>query len=199
MFYIGVDLGQKHDFTAIAIVEKEEVPQPWMVPARKGLSMRYLERVRLGTPYTAVAARVQEIVYGLNCHCSVVVDATGVGAPVVDILRQSRLGCELSPVVITGGQHKNWNGGMWHVPKQDLVAVLQVLLEKGELRIAKRMRETGPLVKELVDMRMTMKKTGRARMGAVGPGQHDDLVMAAALACWQAKRPTIGFGNQRIL
>jgi hypothetical protein len=84
------------------------------------------------------------------------------------------------------------------VPKRDLMAGVQVLLEKGELKIARRMKETGPLVRELTDVRLTAGSGGRLRMGADRPGQHDDLVMALALACWRAKRTQIGFGTRRL-
>jgi hypothetical protein len=86
------------------------------------------------------------------------------------------------------------SGNVWQVPKRDLMAGVQVLLERGELKIAKRMKETGPLVRELTDVRMTAGSGGRLRMGADGSGQHDDLVMA----CWRAKRTQIGFGTRRL-
>ena len=63
---------------------------------------------------------------------------------------------------------------------------MQVLLEKGELRIAKRMREVGSLVRELLDLRMTTRSSGAVWIGAGGYGQHDDLAIALALACWRA-------------
>ena len=53
MFYLGLDLGKKHDHTAIAIVEKR---------MHTTLLVRHLERVELGTPYPAVVARIGEIV-----------------------------------------------------------------------------------------------------------------------------------------
>jgi hypothetical protein len=36
------------------------------------------------------------------------------------------------------------------------------------------------------------------RLGADGCGEHDDLVIALALACWRAKRGQIGFGTGRL-
>ena len=60
------------------------------------------------------------------------------------------------------------------------------------MKIARRMKETGPLVRELTDVRLTAGNGGRLRMGADRSGQHDDLVMALALACWRAKRTEIG-------
>jgi hypothetical protein len=61
------------------------------------------------------------------------------------------------------------------------------VLEKGELKIARRLKETGALVRELMDMQATMGGNGRVRMGADGYGQHDDLVIALALACWKGR------------
>lgn len=61
-----------------------------------------------------------------------VVDGTGVGAPVVDMLRAAGLGCEITAVSITGGDRESRRG----VPKRDLIARVQLALEKGELRIA---------------------------------------------------------------
>jgi hypothetical protein len=124
----------------------------------------------------------------LRGRCSVVVDATGLGGPVVDMLRGAGLGCEVAAVTITGGEKESQSGWQWNVPKQDLIAGVQVLLERGELRIAEGLRETGALVQELVDVRMSARGAGRVRLGADGYGEHDDLVIALALACWRGKR-----------
>ena len=42
-------------------------------------------------------------------------------------------------------------------------------------------------------MQSTTTTSGRRRLGADGHGQHDDLVIAVALAaCWRARMPQIG-------
>ena len=105
MFYVGLDLGQRHDPTAIAIVERLELAQAWQATAFPDLRVRHLERVALGTPYPAVVARVREIVRKIGA-CVLVVDGTGVGAPVVDMLRAAGLGCEITAVTITGGEQQ---------------------------------------------------------------------------------------------
>jgi hypothetical protein len=197
MFYIGVDLGKKHDHTAIAIVEKD-----WRYD--RYVDVRGLERVPLGTPYTKVVERIWEIVNerDVRGQVCVTVDGTGVGGPVIDMLNRSNLGCEISEVIITGGERAHRVEGTcmerWNVPKRDLISEVQILLEKGTLRIAKRMKEAGTLVKELIDVRATTNETGRVRLGADGAGQHDDLVIAVALACWRAKRAPIGWGAGRL-
>lgn len=182
MFYVGVDLGQKRDHAAIAVVERE--------PGEEEVRVRHLERMALGTPYPRVVARVRELLQDelIAGQCALAVDGTGVGAPVVDLLRESKLGCELAAVTISGGERESVTGGMFSVPKRDLIAGVQVLLEQGEMHIARDLQDAGALMRELTDVRMTMSGAGRIRMGADGPGEHDDLVIALALACWMAKK-----------
>src|SRR5690348_13360520 len=100
MLYIGLDLGQKHDNTAIAIVQR--------TPGNH-LLVRFLERLSLGTPYPLVVQRIARIVSRLR-QCAVIVDATGVGEPVVDSLRRAGLGCEITAVTITAGQRETRTG-----------------------------------------------------------------------------------------
>ena len=188
LYFFGLDLGKKHDHTAIVIVER----------AGEKLLVRHLERVVLGTPYTAVVARVLGIVQQIG-RCAVVVDGTGVGEPVVDALRRAGLGCEITAVTITGGEKPSRGGANCSVPKQDLIAAVQMAMEKGELRVARGLREAGALLKEMLNVRITAGLTmGKVRMGADGYGEHDDLAIALALACWRARRREIVFGTQRL-
>ncbi|MBS1873605.1 MAG: hypothetical protein JSU00_10340 [Acidobacteria bacterium] len=198
MYYIGADLGKQVDFTAIAIVEREERPRAWMEPLFLGLSVRWLERVPLGTSYTGVVRRIVDIGRQLGWNCGIAVDATSMGAPVIDMLREAPLQCEMVPVVITAGEEANSDGRVWRAPKRDLISGLQLNLEKGLLRIARDLRQTPSLVEELVEMRTIWTRTGRVSWGAVGVGRHDDLVTATALGCWMAERPTIGNGVRRL-
>ena len=190
MFYLGLDLGKLGDFSALAVVEREEARVGWS-PANSPtvLRVRYLERIALGTPYTRVVARVAELTRhsNLNGVSHLIVDATGVGVPVVESLRAAQLGCRgVTAVTITGG---DVTGEHWHVPRTDLLAGLRMLLERGELKISKTMREAGTLARELMSMR-----SGAENLN----GQHDDLVLAVALACWQAMRAKNWMGTQRL-
>jgi len=196
-FYVGLDLGQRQDPSAVAVVE-------WSPEA---LLLRHAERVPLGTPYQKVVARMRRIVEHreLRGQCCLAVDATGVGAPVVEMLRAAAGAwshqCEICAVTITGGEREHQTGHGWSVPKKDLISGLVVLLERGGLKIAREMGEAGPLVRELMSMKSTHGDRGRVRLGADGCGEHDDLVVALALACWRAGRAEkkrIGFVNQRL-
>ena len=98
MFFVGLDLGQKQDFSAVAVVERDE---------RGCMRVRYLERMALGTPYVKVVSRVSEIMRHteLALQSRLVVDATGVGAPVVEMLRAARPRYRVTAVTITAGEH----------------------------------------------------------------------------------------------
>ena len=204
MFYLGLDLGQRVDHTALALVQKIERWRPYGEPEFEALHVRYVERMPLGTPYPAVVEYVRRVLSHAELwkQTQLVVDATGLGAPVVEMLRQAGLECQMWAVTITSGEKETQGAyGSWNVPKRDLIAGLQVLMEQDQLHVAKDLPEVGALVRELMDVRVTAREGGRSRVGADGRGQHDDLVMALALACWRGRKlvKKIGLGGGRIL
>lgn len=190
MFFVGLDLGQRQDYTALVVVERRELWQGFCPPGFDSVAVRHVERMALGTPYTTVVERVRDVVKNpvLLDRCYLTVDATGVGQPVVDMIRAENLGCSLNAVTITGGDRESSNGSGYNVPKADLLCGIRVLLEKGDLRIARDLRGGPMLMRELRFM--------QAKGGA--HGEHDDLVMALALACWRAKRPVGIEGRGRL-
>src|SRR5712692_802310 len=172
-FYIGRDLGQRCDYTAVAVVERDPGPRQFgwpQTPRVTRYNLRHLERMKLGTPYPEVVSWVRDLVQSpeMSGICVLAVDATGVGAPVVDMLRAARLGCKLSAVTITGGDRETEENSMWRVPKRDLVIGLQVALDDGSLRIAERLAEAAILVKELMNMRVKISVGGHDSYGAGG-------------------------------
>jgi hypothetical protein len=196
-FFIGLDLGQSQDFTAMAIMERTELRGDWdaaMYAHKKmaALELRYLSRIALGTPYPEVVERVRQVTRSaeLRGRCSLMVDATGVGRPVVDLLRAADLDpdCWMLPAIITAGHRETQSDGYYHVPKRDLIVGLQVLLQRGGLRIAAGMRFGGALVEELSQMRVRQTEKGHEQYGAWREGEHDDLVFAVAMAHWGAKK-----------
>ncbi|MCP4640789.1 MAG: hypothetical protein GY851_10165, partial [bacterium] len=89
-FVIGVDIGQKRDPTAICAVETEvrKIDRR----SETHFLVRYIGRLPLMTPYPDVARRVGEVANGVRARVGtsplLYVDATGVGQPIVDILRE---------------------------------------------------------------------------------------------------------------
>jgi hypothetical protein len=194
-FFVGLDLGQRQDFSALAVVEREaEGPE---------LLVRHLERLPLGTAYIKVVARVCEVMAHprLAGNGRLVVDATGVGAPVVEMLRAAGMFTTVTAVTITGGARAHGEsrgpGEQWRVPKKDLVSGLEVLLESGHLKISRQLGEAERFVRELTSLKAHTGEGGRWR--TEDSDEHDDLVMAAGLACWRARRRTCGYGTQRLV
>ena len=148
--------------------------------ARRRYVVRQAERVALGTPYPVVAERVKRIAgqMSLKGLCIIVVDGTGVGVPVIELMREIGMGCRIWPIVITGGQ----NSSATSVPRTELVTKMQVMAQKGDLEIAAGCRHVEELKRELVHLRLSGGAGGR-RSGS----ESDDLALALALACCRAK------------
>ena len=202
-WYVGLDLGKQRDPSALVVVERvtellgqNRVTFEW--EKRTRYVVRHAEQFRLGTEYRVVAQRVARLLAseGLYGKKELVVDATGVGAAVVEMLREhaGRWGL-MTPVVITGGEKEGSSGGVWHVAKAGLVAAVELLLESGELRIARQAGCAELLGKQLRDLEVMEGKTRKWRARGAA---HDDLALALALACWRAGLGKVGPRAERL-
>ncbi len=72
-------------------------------------------------------------------------------------------------------------------PKRDLVAKVQSLLQTGALKIAETLALADVLTSELLAFRAKISRAGRDTYEAWRESDHDDLVLALALACWYKK------------
>ena len=181
-FYMGLDLGQSRDFTAIIVVEQLALGSD---AEDKEYHIRYCERMQLGTSYTEVTKHVKSLLARINEPTTLIVDSTGVGRPVIDALRES--GLTPVPITVHGGQNVTIDESGWHVPKRDLVAAAKVLLAKSQLKIGKTIGFADVLISELQNFHVNINiNTGRDSYEAWREGDHDDLVFAVSLACWWA-------------
>lgn len=197
---IGIDIGQKHDSTALVVVEIQEQPIPDGSRLRKVSEIRrrrepvtesvfivrHLERLPLGTSYPAVARRLVRLVQDLQEAYEVsaptlVVDATGVGQPVVDLLRNELRGipCHLTAATFTHGDRLEGSVRQRQVTvgKAYLVSRLQVLLQTGRIKLP-RTGEAEALAEELLNFEIRVSEDAHLRAGAFKVGTHDDLVTA---------------------
>ena len=150
-----------------------------------------VERLPLGTSYPDVVERVRTLAVSASAHgqrAPVVVDATGVGGVVIDMLRSRRLPGQMIPVTITGGDRVIPDGAGYRVPKRDLIVGLQVAFETRGLAMDPRLGGLDALIAELMSMRVAVSASGHERYEAWREGSHDDLVLALALAWWQIAR-----------
>jgi hypothetical protein len=225
-YYVGVDLGQKADYTAVAVLEEPAWVEGWVAenrrlawelglgsaagwvspadvsadglggllelnrrfgrPAGPPLSLRHLERFPLGTPYPKIVERIGGMLASAplaDRPTALVVDATGVGTGVVDMFVHA--GLYPIPVTIHGGDKVLPQNPGYRVPKRDLVAAVQVLLQNERLKIARALPEAETLRRELQNFRVKIDpKTAHDSYSHWREAEHDDLVLATALAAW---------------
>lgn len=204
--FLGLDLGQRHDPAAIAILQRTVEPTgpfnhvTWELGRELHFRLCHTERLALGTPYIQIVSRVRRLLEklsvplpGIHSYAgtaplrTLVVDASGVGRPVVELLRKSGVGsapvaisparAAIAPITITAsGAPRFEASGEEFVSRRDLITNLRILLEKRSLKISARIHDREALIQELVQF--------QDRSGS----RHDDLAMATALACWKATR-----------
>src|SRR5215203_3439972 len=199
-FYVGLDLGQSNDYTALAVVEKIE-PERERGAGDPDLHLRHLERYPLRTPYPDMVSRVAALVRDPQLTLTrqdwrgrdildepeLLVDATGVGRPVVDLFKER--GLSYKAITITGGNKVTSTGGGYGVPKRDLIGALEVPFHAGRLKVAAGLPLWETLRKALQTFRRKVSiTTGVDTYEHWRESDHDDLVLAAALACWGAER-----------
>jgi hypothetical protein len=191
-YTIGLDLGQAHESTAMVVMERSPSTDP-STPAV--YSLRHAQRFTLGTPYTAIVPAVAELAATVmkNGHTTLVVDQTGVGRAVFDLLLRYPVPCYSVALIITNGHYRTEEkGGDTHVPKKDLVSLLQVVLQSRRLKIAHRLPHAAVLVKELQTFRAKITVAANEIVEDWRERDHDDLVLAVALACWWAENNFCG-------
>jgi hypothetical protein len=166
--------------------------------------IRHLQRFPLGTPYPEIARKVVDIMGSLGGGI-LAIDATGVGAAVVDLFWEA--GLTPYAITITGGRtptnkaedEVKKKGGAyvspslrdvlsWTVPKRDLVGVLAVGLQNHIIRISGSLPDARTLTDELLNFKVKInEKTAHDSYEAWREGVHDDLVLSVAIGLWVAR------------
>lgn len=198
-FILGVDLGQQHDPTAIVLTEHErrihdpnirDTP-PWdrrPKKIRNTYTTRLIERLPLGTPYTDVVRRIKTIMQNPKVvhETQLIVDATGVGLPVIDMMVQE--GLSPTGIWITSGETVATMDYGYKVPKRDIATALQVVYQTRRMQIIRSLELTPILVNELQNFRVKLnRETGHDQYEAWRSNQHDDIVLAQGIVIWYAE------------
>ena len=187
-FVIGIDIGQIRDPTAIAVAETEKRRIDRHLETH--FIIRHLERIPLGTPYPEVAGRIGKLIGNLAARtrgCPLVyLDATGVGKPIVDLLRiDASAVCSIVAVYFIHSDRRleERTAGYLRVKlgKANLVSRLQALMQAGRIHLP-RTREAQALARELLDYEIRVDENATDRYGAFRVGTHDDLATALGLA-----------------
>jgi hypothetical protein len=186
-YYVGLDLGQAADFSCLAAVQQ--------LPGRTRddpvrYVMRGLHRWPLSTLYTKIVADVVKLMAKPPLEwCTLAVDKTGCGTPVVDMLRDAKPTAAIKPVLITAGFKSGNVDGDYHVPKRELVAVLQLVLQSNRLEIPPTIRGRNVLREELLAFRAKVTAKGNEVFEADWRQRaHDDAVLAVSMALFFGER-----------
>jgi len=200
--HVGVDIGQRQDYTAICVAEIQERPVGptelvqavsargnYVVldrPARtqEHHVVRHLERLPLGTDFTDVADHIVRLCSEVAAYSirkpTLLMDATG-AVPFFDQVRALRPQATLVPCFFNHGDRCSREGGEMRVGKAWIVNRLQVSLQNRTIHLP-RTPAAELLAQELLDFEIRVDPRGSDTYGAFRVGTHDDLVTALGLA-----------------
>ena len=201
-FVIGLDLGKSQDYSALAVDELFSAErlhyrrtafelQAAVVRRRPVIRHQIVNVYRYprGTAYPEIYRSVQSVMRQLPARerkSDLLVDKTGVGAPVVDAMREMNM--QPIAVSITGGRVANMNDSAnFTVPKFMLASVLDICLAEERMEITEQAGGSAALRAELQGFHAKIKPSGHESLEAWREGVHDDLVLAVALAAWRAE------------
>jgi hypothetical protein len=212
-YLVGLDIGQVSDYTALAILERtkptdraysstvvfgavqgssslEGVPVCEATQKKeKSFAVRHLERFPLGTSYPKICERVADLFDEPPLSGgTLAVDQTGVGRAVVDMIRRARPQAIIRPITIVAGHAVVPDEAGWHVPKRELVSVMQVLLQSRRLQVARGLPLAPVLVRELETFRVKITASANETFESWRERDHDDLVLSVAMAAWVGDR-----------
>jgi hypothetical protein len=189
VYVVGLDLGQAQDYSALVVVDRQQPPSHGAVLGHKAppakYAVRFIKRWQLGTPYPVIVTEVAELLTHppLVEGSRLLIDQTGCGRPVLDMFKKD--GLRPIGISIHGGDRVSQDGLDYRVPKRDLVGVVAVLLQQARLQIAQSLPETPILLHELLNFKVKIDpNTAHDSYAAWREQDHDDLVLALALACW---------------
>lgn len=200
LYFIGVDVGQVQDYTAIAVVEALPV---------KGEDLRlrchYLQTMPLGLQFRDIARRLSEIEAKLKARgeaaVTILVDATGPGQPVPELIR-GLVKCDVISCRFTSGAEPAYEGSYWKLPKPAVVTRLKIFLQEKRLELPGKTKDQtqarviNEMLLELQNFQYNQPEEGaRAETFEAKVGSHDDMVTALGLAVWGAKRADPGAGG----
>jgi hypothetical protein len=154
-------------------------------PATPPLHLRHVQRWPLKTAYPRI---VDDVVALLSRpplrdrSVALCVDATGVGRAVIDQLNQR--GQRPISITISPGLQVHYGPWSFSVPKRDLIMAAVYAFQSSRLKIAADLPLAQTLKSELEAFRIKVNAKGHDSYEAWHESDHDDLVLAVAMAIW---------------
>jgi hypothetical protein len=189
--FVGLGLGQAHQYSALAVLERRIAPGGRTVAdIRPPYALRHLARFPPGTPYPAVAGAARALLQTPEVSgAMLLLDVTGVGKAVKELFHDElydRATCTFVPLCVVGSGPAAGGGPTCGipVPKLELVGTMQVLLQTRRLKIADSLPDATILARELEAFRAAPPVLRGESAEQWRERDHDDLVLAVALAAW---------------
>jgi hypothetical protein len=188
--YLGLDIGKRQDHTAIAVLElrwaygpKDNITQ--RITEYPTLVLRYATRLALDTETTKIPQLVRETLqrfaprYGEPSRVdTLLIDATGIGHTVVELIRKNQTKAHIQPVMLTNGHvDRRLKDGYLSLPRPDMLNSLKMVFELGNIKMEPSAPGFVDMERELIQFQPSGDQQ-----------EHDDLVMAMAMAVWQAAK-----------
>ena len=212
-YICAVDIAKKRDYTTIQIYR--DSPDVRHFPAESGrdpMVVNYLDLVyqakMQAVRYTDQVRRIKDLLERIHLlkNTQLLVDGTGVGEPVVDMMRENGLmpfpivftgGTEARPVYadfgkVFGGSSASFGRFMgtqvlkeMHVPKEDLVHAGMIIMQQGRIRLAENLQHVDDFKLQLAHFKGTVnEKSGRKSYNNESDDIHDDFVVTYLMAAW---------------
>lgn len=185
MIALGMDVGREHDPAALAVLHGQ-----YRRPGSHRLAWRLLEigNLPLGTDYLDLATQIADLATDFTTagYSTVTsIDATGIGAAVLELARREAPTEQIYGVTITGGHTLGQHAPDITVGKHRLTEVLQVALEQGGLTFDEHADPDGIAAfrRQLEQFTRSPSRSSGYQRHEAARG-HDDLVLAAELALW---------------
>lgn len=210
-YICSVDIAKKRDYTTIQIYRDakstihhpEESGRPDQIVSFLDLVYQAkLQAIR----YTEQARIVYDLLNRVKMlhNTQLLVDGTGVGEAVVDIMRET--GLNPLPIVFTGGSSvravyeefgKVFGGGNsqtfsraqilkeMHVPKEDLVHAGMLMIQQNRLRLAAHLQHEDDFKRQMESFKGKVNEaTGHRKFENESDDIHDDFVVTFLMAAW---------------
>jgi len=211
-YICSVDLAKKRDYTTIQIYKQsmDFIKHP-LETRRPDVAVAFLDLVyqvkMQAVRYTEQSKIIRDLLNRVKLleNTQLLVDGTGVGEPVIDIMRED--GMTPIAIVFTGGESVNpvyaefdslfgkKSGSIRGiqvlkeicVPKNDLVHAGVLVMEQGRLRLARNLAHEEDFKRQLTAFKGKVnEKTKRVKYENENNNIHDDFVVTYLMASWWA-------------
>lgn len=180
-YVCGLDLGQRNDFSALAICEIRENKH-----FEKFFYARGLKRFPLHQTYTKLAERVAKVDTQLRGNFTNVTWAADLGGPgpgVLEILERKAPRMDLYKVLLTGGNAVTWGGHEIRLSKTALISTLVAAFDADHIFLSSNSRELENIKTELQNFEVRLSANeGRETYGGN---------VSAAYPCSARSEPTV--------